>query len=90
MKRDWHLAKRCYDLAAETNADAKIPVALALFKLQFMFQVENLRNVSMQTRREILSRQVTWIVEKGNGRRLGNLYLLEEKTLLKDKWVIGT
>lgn len=90
MKRDWHLAKRCYDLAAETNADAKIPVALALFKLQFMFQVENLRNVSMQTRREILSRQVTWIVDKGNGRRLGNLYLLEEKTLLKDKWVIGT
>lgn len=46
MKRDWHLAKRCYDLAAETNADAKIPVALALFKLQFMFKVENLRNVS--------------------------------------------
>lgn len=90
MKRDWHLAKRCYDLAAETNADAKIPVALALFKLQFMFQVENLRNVSIQTRREILNRQVTWIVDKGNGRRLGNLYLLEEKTLLKDKWVIGT
>lgn len=90
MKRDWHLAKRCYDLAAETNADAKIPVALALFKLQFMFQVENLRNVSIQTRREILNRQVTWIVDKGNGRRLRNLYLLEEKTLLKDKWVIGT
>uniref|UniRef100_A0A1A9V2Y8 Proteasomal ATPase second OB domain-containing protein n=1 Tax=Glossina austeni TaxID=7395 RepID=A0A1A9V2Y8_GLOAU len=34
MKQDCHLAKRLYDLAAETNADAKIPVALALIKLQ--------------------------------------------------------
>lgn len=43
MKKDWHLAKRMYDLAAETNADAKIPVALALLKLQAIMQVEAIR-----------------------------------------------
>lgn len=43
MKKDWHLAKRMYDLAAETNVDAKIPVALALFKLQTIMQVEAIR-----------------------------------------------
>lgn len=43
MKRDIHLAKRFYDLAAETNADAKIPVALALMKLQFMYKFESLQ-----------------------------------------------
>lgn len=43
MKKDIHLAKRFYDLAAETNADAKIPVALALMKLQFIYKYESLR-----------------------------------------------
>lgn len=43
MKKDWHLAKRMYDLAAETNADAKIPVALALLKLQAIIHVEAIR-----------------------------------------------
>lgn len=43
MKKDWHLAKRMYDLAAETSADAKIPVALALLKLQAIMQVEAIR-----------------------------------------------
>jgi len=38
MKKDWHLAKRLYDLAAETNSDAKVPVAIALFKLQMQAQ----------------------------------------------------
>ncbi|KAJ8936610.1 hypothetical protein NQ314_012225 [Rhamnusium bicolor] len=37
MVRDMHLAKRCYDRAADTSADAKVPVALALFKLNFLF-----------------------------------------------------
>ena len=37
MKRDIHLAKRFYDMAAETSADAKVPVALALAKLGFVF-----------------------------------------------------
>lgn len=45
MAKDIHLAKRCYDLAAETSADAKVPVALALFKLNFMFSLESLREV---------------------------------------------
>ena len=45
MKKDIHLAKRCYDLAAETNADAKVPVALALLKLQFLYKFENFGEV---------------------------------------------
>lgn len=36
LKQDLHLAKRFYDLAAETSGDAKFPVALALLKLSFM------------------------------------------------------
>lgn len=48
MKKDWHLAKRCYDLAAETSVDAKVPVALALAKLSVMFKIEVLQEVRMQ------------------------------------------
>uniref|UniRef100_A0AAR5QCP3 Uncharacterized protein n=1 Tax=Dendroctonus ponderosae TaxID=77166 RepID=A0AAR5QCP3_DENPD len=40
MSKDIHLAKRCYDLAAETSVDAKVPVALALIKLNFIFGLE--------------------------------------------------
>ncbi|KAK9497824.1 hypothetical protein O3M35_003743 [Rhynocoris fuscipes] len=36
MHQDVHLAKRCYDMAAEASADAKIPVALALIKLNIL------------------------------------------------------
>lgn len=46
MIKDMHLAKRCYDLAAETSPDAKVPVALALFKLNFMFNLETLQEVN--------------------------------------------
>lgn len=46
MKKDWHLAKRLYDLAAETNSDAKVPVALALFKLQMLAKIESIKEVS--------------------------------------------
>lgn len=46
MKKDIHLAKRCYDLAAETSDDAKVPVALALLKLQWHFKIESLKDVS--------------------------------------------
>lgn len=46
MKKDWHLAKRFYDLAAETSIDAKIPVALAILKLSLMFKVESMKDVS--------------------------------------------
>lgn len=48
MKKDIHLAKRCYDLAAETNADAKVPVALALLKLQFLYKFESFGDVRRQ------------------------------------------
>lgn len=44
MKKDWHLAKRSYDLAAQTNADAKVPVALALMKLQILKKIDSLKN----------------------------------------------
>lgn len=37
MKQDIHLAKRFYDMAADTSTDAKVPVALALAKLSFVF-----------------------------------------------------
>lgn len=36
LTKDRHLAKRCYDLAADANPDAKIPVALALVKLSLL------------------------------------------------------
>lgn len=45
MKKDWHLAKRLYDLAAETNSDAKVPVAIALFKLQMLAKIESIKQV---------------------------------------------
>ncbi|XP_018573433.1 protein sel-1 homolog 1 isoform X2 [Anoplophora glabripennis] len=43
MVRDMHLAKRCYDRAAETSTDAKVPVALALFKLNLLFSLESIK-----------------------------------------------
>ena len=42
MRRDIHLAKRLYDMAAETSVDAKVPVALALAKLAVVFAFVNL------------------------------------------------
>lgn len=47
MTKDMHLAKRCYDQAAETNPDAKVPVALALLKLNVMFGFETMNKVSL-------------------------------------------
>jgi len=41
MKRDIHLAKRFYDMAADTSVDAKVPVYLALTKLALVFAVKN-------------------------------------------------
>lgn len=45
LKKDIHLAKRFYDLAAETSDDAKVPVAIALLKLQLMFKLQSLKDV---------------------------------------------
>ncbi|XP_071873697.1 HMG-coA reductase degradation 3 [Bombus fervidus] len=47
LAKDWHLAKRCYDLAAEASPDARIPVALALIKLSFLFGLEYLQEFSL-------------------------------------------
>ena len=35
--QDYHLAKRYYDMAADTSSDAHVPVNLALFKLNFTY-----------------------------------------------------
>lgn len=48
MKKDWHLAKRCYDSAAETSVDAKVPVSLALIKLSFLTTIETMKEVNIQ------------------------------------------
>jgi len=42
------LAKRFYDMAAEASADAKVPVALALAKLSFMFGLRYLTESEWQ------------------------------------------
>ena len=39
------MAKRCYDRAAETNNDAKVPVYLALMKLSLIFGIKYLQEV---------------------------------------------
>nr|VZI23676.1 unnamed protein product [Spirometra erinaceieuropaei] len=43
FKRDIHLAKRFYDMAAAASTDAQLPVALALAKLSIYFALEYLR-----------------------------------------------
>lgn len=43
MVRDMHLAKRYYDRAAELSPDAKVPVALALIKLNVLFSFESIQ-----------------------------------------------
>ncbi|CAF4107065.1 unnamed protein product [Rotaria magnacalcarata] len=40
LKRDIHLAKRFYDMAAETSADAYLPVSIVLFKLHLELLLE--------------------------------------------------
>jgi len=47
MRQDIHLAKRFYDLAAETSVDAKIPVALALAKLALVFSLKNTEDLKL-------------------------------------------
>lgn len=38
--QDVHLAKRFYDMAAETSVDAHVPVTLALIKLGLFYGLE--------------------------------------------------
>lgn len=47
MFQDIHLAKRFYDMAAQTSADAQVPVSLALCKLGVHFALEYLKDVSI-------------------------------------------
>lgn len=43
--QDIHLAKRFYDMAAQTNPDAQAPVSLALMKLGVFFMWEWVQEV---------------------------------------------
>ena len=43
--QDIHLAKRFYDMAAQTNTDAQAPVSLALLKLGVFFTWEWIQEV---------------------------------------------
>jgi len=43
--QDIHLAKRFYDMAAETSIDAKVPVMIALSRLNVYFFMEYLKDV---------------------------------------------
>ncbi|XP_033216248.1 protein sel-1 homolog 1 isoform X2 [Belonocnema kinseyi] len=47
LAQDRHLAKRCYDLAAEASPDARIPVTLALMKLFLLFGLDYLQELSL-------------------------------------------
>jgi len=47
MKQDIHLAKRFYDMAADTSADAKVPVYLALSKLAMVFAWKNVEEFKL-------------------------------------------
>jgi len=47
MPQDIHLAKRFYDMAADTSADANVPVALALAKLTITYIIKNWPNHSV-------------------------------------------
>ena len=42
--QDLHLAKRYYDLAAETSMDAIVPVALAMIKLRAVFLLDYMKD----------------------------------------------
>ena len=47
--QDIHLAKRFYDMAAQTNTDAQAPVSLALLKLGVFFTWEWIQEVLKHT-----------------------------------------
>ena len=45
--QDYHLAKRYYDLAAETSTEAQAPVALALLKLFLLRYYDTISDVRL-------------------------------------------
>lgn len=46
--QDIHLAKRFYDMAAQTSTDAQAPVSLALMKLGVFFMWEWVQEVKVR------------------------------------------
>ena len=63
MKQDIHLAKRFYDMAAETSTDAKVPVALALAKLSLVFAINSGKDFKVILGPELLARlELYWDV----------------------------
>lgn len=44
IKQDIHLAKRFYDMAADTSTDAQVPVGIALARLSLYFAAEYLQD----------------------------------------------
>ncbi|XP_041070466.1 protein sel-1 homolog 1 isoform X1 [Carcharodon carcharias] len=48
IKQDIYLAKRFYDMAAETSPDAQVPVFLALCKLGMMYSLDYLSETKFQ------------------------------------------
>ena len=63
MKQDMHLAKRFYDMAAETSTDAKVPVALALAKLSMVFAFNSGKDFKVILGPELLARlELYWDV----------------------------
>ena len=45
FSQDYHLAKRYYDLAAETSGEANVPVTLALMNLNVLYYFDWLSQV---------------------------------------------
>ncbi|XP_064421003.1 protein sel-1 homolog 1 isoform X2 [Latimeria chalumnae] len=48
IKQDIHLAKRFYDMAAETSPDAQVPVFLALCKLGVVYSLQYFREANIK------------------------------------------
>jgi hypothetical protein len=62
FKQDMHLAKRCYDLAAETSPDAKVPVTLALLKLTCVFGLKYFQEVRFYAKMTIAVTEIRMLV----------------------------
>ncbi|XP_023350644.1 protein sel-1 homolog 2 [Sarcophilus harrisii] len=55
ISKDIHLARRLYDLAADTNPDAHIPVFLALLKLEMMHLIKDVMIYNLSEKWEQLN-----------------------------------
>ncbi|XP_014355865.2 protein sel-1 homolog 1 [Papilio machaon] len=49
LARDPHLAKRCYDLAADSSPDARLPAALALARLHAAAAIDHIAHTVMES-----------------------------------------